>query len=411
MIASDGRPRSRPEVPLESHSAGPLSPAPPSAALGASERSAGQPRAMKRTLAQSVRPRKTPRPAAELADELHENADEDVDLVPKNVIRARASPRPAPLTRSATLALTRQRTAAASVPLETTPAEKARTVKLAQLVKQLRSLKATAVDQSRLMGAPAPARTVPGAAAAGAASARVVAGTPTVRVGRSASAKAEHQRPRNLILGQWKAVARRRSAPASPTSCPPDAVVPVTEPEEFLEASDLMPKSMDEETDSATGARKAPEASGLSPRHPEQLDQGLETCSSPLFKEDPDGRVALVIFVPPTPKSTSAAEAAEPPRGEPYGREDHDLGVNWEDTVNPLSRAWRRAASFSVPNATWYPPFLRVPPPSQPPLGPREEYGASGDWRVAPVAKSRVLPLPPAPDRPGYIQGLLDGRF
>ena len=95
----------------------------------------------------------------------------------------------------------------------------------------------------------------------------------------------------------------------------------------------------------------------------------------------------------------------------PYGREDHDLGINWADTVNPLSRAWRGAASFSVPNATWYPPFLRVPPPAQPPLGPREEYGASGDWRVAPLARSRFLPLPPAPDRPAYIQGLLDGQF
>ena len=95
----------------------------------------------------------------------------------------------------------------------------------------------------------------------------------------------------------------------------------------------------------------------------------------------------------------------------PYGREDHDLGINWADTVNPLSRAWRGAASFSVPNATWYPPFLRVPPPAQPPLGPREEYGASGDWRVAPLSSSRFLPLPPAPDRPAYIQGLLDGRF
>ncbi len=98
----------------------------------------------------------------------------------------------------------------------------------------------------------------------------------------------------------------------------------------------------------------------------------------------------------------------------PYGQEDHDLGVNWADTVDPLSRAWRGAASSAVPNATWYPPFLRVPPPGQPPLEPRGdwretcEYGASGDWRVAPLSSSRFLPLPPAPDRPAYIQGLLD---
>ncbi len=100
----------------------------------------------------------------------------------------------------------------------------------------------------------------------------------------------------------------------------------------------------------------------------------------------------------------------------PYGQEDHDLGVNWADTVDPLSRAWRGAASSAVPNATWYPPFLRVPPPGQSPLGPRGdwretcEYRAGGDWRV-PLSSSRFLPLPPAPDRPAYIQGLLGGQF
>ena len=91
---------------------------------------------------------------------------------------------------------------------------------------------------------------------------------------------------------------------------------------------------------------------------------------------------------------------------EPYGQEDHDLGVNYQEFKNPVSRGWKRAATWSVPNATWYPQT-----PQTPGAYPRDERGVSGDWRVAPMDKTRYLPLaPPDLERSGYIEGLLDGH-
>ena len=49
--------------------------------------------------------------------------------------------------------------------------------------------------------------------------------------------------------------------------------------------------------------------------------------------------------------------------------------------------------------------------PQTPGAYPRDERGVSGDWRVAPMDKTRYLPLaPPDLERPGYIEGLLDGH-
>ncbi len=70
----------------------------------------------------------------------------------------------------------------------------------------------------------------------------------------------------------------------------------------------------------------------------------------------------------------------------PYGQEDHDLGVIWADPAD-LARSAAAGASRSV--------------------GPMETGEEAGPAETG----SRLLPLPPAQDRPAYIQGLLDGQF
>ncbi len=94
----------------------------------------------------------------------------------------------------------------------------------------------------------------------------------------------------------------------------------------------------------------------------------------------------------------------EVPPKEPYTREDHDLGGSFEDYENPLSKARKRAATWATPNACWYPQA-----PKAASHEPREESLVSGDWRVAPMDKTRHVP--PASERSGYIVGLLGRCF
>ncbi len=70
----------------------------------------------------------------------------------------------------------------------------------------------------------------------------------------------------------------------------------------------------------------------------------------------------------------------------PYGQEDRDLGVIRADPTD-LARSAAAGASRSV--------------------GPTETGEVAGPAETG----SRLLPLPPAQDRPAYIQGLLDGQF